>query len=215
MKLYIFRHGEILNPNNLVYLRMDQEIKLSETGKKQIVGQSQKLQKTHPHLFNPSTPIYHSPLLRTTQTAKIISQILNIKTLTPDKRLLDVSSPAQGMPMSKFTQKYQHNLYHPQLIKQGGETIAQVGQRMQSAFLEYSQKHPHQNAIGVSHGDPIRIIQMIAQHLELNTQNMGSDLYPVANIEYPQKGSLTIFEIQNQKISMLEYWPPIHPNTKP
>jgi len=209
--IYLIRHGDILNPKKILYLQMDQEIKLSPLGKKQIATQAQKLITRHPELVSGSQhipAIYHSPLLRTKTSAEIIEQILQTHNLIPDKRLIDAGSPAQGMTFTEFKIKYNENLYHPDLLAQGGETIKQIADRMFSALTNFSQQHPNESIIVVSHGDPIRIVQMIAQHIELTKQNMGSDIPPLTEINYPLKSSVTVLEINKNKLTQIDYWKP-------
>jgi broad specificity phosphatase PhoE len=110
--------------------------------------------------------------------------------------------------MADFDKKYQGDLYHPELTAKGGETMQQIQNRMLKALQSYVRKHPNQNIIAVSHGDPIRIIQMTTQNLKLTKPNLGSDRHPTPEIQYPEKGSLTILKTKNNRLIQLDYWPP-------
>ena len=71
-KIYLLRHGEVHNPDKILYGRLPR-YKLSKEGIQAIkkVGQKLKNKKIN--------HIYTSPLLRARQTAGIIGDILSIK----------------------------------------------------------------------------------------------------------------------------------------
>jgi broad specificity phosphatase PhoE len=202
-KFYVLRHGDILNPNQVLYLHMDYQIPLSPLGIKQVEAQAQKL-KTHS-----IKTIYHSPLYRTKQSAEIVASILKTKNIEPDHALLEVKNPLQGIKLTEFDLNWSGNLYHPDLISKGGESIEQIRNRMMSAIVKYSQKWPNQAIILVSHGDPINILWLVAEKRELIKSNLGSDRHPVLGKPYAYKGSVTVFTYQKQQLTKKDYWPPM------
>src|SRR3989344_5784029 len=121
---YVIRHGDILNPHQVVYLRMDQEILLSDLGMQQVAIQADRLRTCH------IQAIYYSPLWRAKHSAQIVESVLNTNCLIAEPKLLEVSNPRHGMAFKDFDREFQGDLYHPDLIAQGGETLQQVADRM-------------------------------------------------------------------------------------
>ncbi len=198
---FVLRHGDISNPDQILYLRMDKEIKLSPLGESQVTAQSKKLKLHH------IKAIYFSPLYRTRQSAYLAEKVLRTQCLIPDDRLLDVANPMQGLSLAKFDRQWDGNLYHPDLIAKGGETIAQVANRMKTVVNDLASRYSKQSVLLVSHGDPIKILWLIANHQKLNKKSIGSDRVPTLGNPYPDKGSVTVFKYQ-KRLTKVSYWPP-------
>lgn len=197
---YVLRHGEILNPNNVVYLRMDEEIGLSPLGEQQVASQAQRLKDKQ------IMAIYHSPLWRTKRSGEIVEGVVRTGHLVADPRLIDCYSPIQGMDMDEYDRRYAGNLYHPKLIAQGGETMKQVKNRMMGLIEELAAKNLNQAVVVVSHGDPIKILWLVADRLELTKENLGGNRHPLPGVPYPAKGSVTVLEYKEGKLKRKDYW---------
>lgn len=200
--IYLIRHGQVHNPQDLVYLRLDEEIPLSPAGIRQAHHHANRLQHTN------ISAIYASPLTRTWQTARILASQLHLQPLQSDDRLLEVYNPfIQGLTMTEYKTKWQSTLYHPQLLAHGAESIDQVWHRMQSALLDYASQHPDGRVIAVSHGDPIKITWLGVAGLPF-TSTQVNDSHPTLPASYPERGSITIISVDNQKMQISDYWPP-------
>src|SRR3989344_2371594 len=196
---YVLRHGDILNPHQVVYLRMDQEIPLSDLGKQQVAIQAERLRTCH------IQAIYYSPLWRTKQSAHILESVLKTNHLIPEPKLLEVINPQQGTAFHDFDRRYHGDLYHPDLIAQGGETIPQVAERMMSVVQQIAHQNPNQSIVLVSHGDPIKTFWLISDSLAFNKQNLGSERFPIPGVPYPAKGSVSVFQHTENQLTRTDY----------
>ena len=196
------RHGEIDNRQDVVYLRMDKEMPLTEFGKRQINDQAKKL------ISKNITAIYHSPLWRTTQTAEIVETQLQTRKVYAESGLLEVKcDPIQGLPRQEFYQLWGTSIYHPELIAQGCESEQQVASRMINTINLIAQKHLDQSIVIISHGDPIALVWNILDGIEPAKKNIGNDLgVQTAIVNYPQKGSITVIQYSD-KLHKIDYWP--------
>ena len=68
--------------------------------------------------------IYASPLTRAHETAEIIAESVNVPIKTDD-RLMDIRTPLQGKSLD-IVHKLHWNIYSPDVIRAGGETLREV-----------------------------------------------------------------------------------------
>ncbi|MDO8582930.1 MAG: histidine phosphatase family protein [bacterium] len=144
-RVFFVRHGEVENPDNIWYGRLP-EFPLSKNGKKQIEKTAQILSKEN------ITAIYASPLLRTKQSAEIISKKLGLSISYSDY-ILEIKSTFQGK-VNEYIRSHTDNF---NIFTD--ETIDQVAQRMKKFIDEIIIKHKEQNIVIVTHGDPIMIVK--------------------------------------------------------
>ncbi len=149
--IFLVRHGEFENPENLIHFRLP-GFPLSPLGKKQAVKLGDFFQNKK------IAAIHTSPITRCHQTAEIIGNKISIKSRI-DQNLIEVKSPFQGMPLGKYLQTVKdNNLYFlPSQIAKG-ETLEEISSRMQKALDEFLTKYKDKSVIMVSHGDPIMIL---------------------------------------------------------
>lgn len=146
MKLYLIRHGEVHNPNQVLYGRLP-GFGLSALGKKQA-------QQTGEELKNRNiTALYTSPLLRARQTAIIIGAMLNLKSRT-STLLTESGVLPQGKPLSYF-KKIEPDLYADRYVSRGQESIDHMRKRLLRFVAFIQKKHANQIVAAVFHGDPI------------------------------------------------------------
>src|SRR3989338_2804798 len=144
--IYFIRHGEYENPFNLLPLRM-KGFPLSQLGKDKIKGVGNFLKDKN------ISVIYSSPILRTRQSAQILSNMLGIQ-IYFSKSLIEVNSPGlQGK--DKFMIKDTFKL--PLHIQAHGETIEHIYLRMNRIVSKILREHSHNSVAVVSHGDPLMI----------------------------------------------------------
>lgn len=200
--IYLIRHGLVDNPQNLVYLRMDKEIPLSETGRHQISNIAKKI------ALQPIEFLYYSPLRRTAETAKILAKTFPNAEIHPDPRLLEVNNTfLQGIPLDIYISKWRRTLYDRELIEQGAESIDQIWDRMSHAFLYYAQQHTGKQVLAISHGDPIKIAWLGIAGLPFNSHHINTG-DPQLPAEYPDRGSVTVIEVINGVLHLKDYWSP-------
>src|SRR5688500_3429429 len=90
--IYLIRHGQVHNPNQIIYGRLP-NISLSDEGKTSIEKTANFLETKN------ISRIITSPLLRTKQSAQIISESLNIPEASESPNLLEIRSSFEGLPM--------------------------------------------------------------------------------------------------------------------
>ena len=112
----------------------------------------------------PIDAVYSSDLFRTMTTAKAIyvSHGLELHT-RPDLREIGVGV-WEDVPWGELSHRdgkmlYEFNHSSPKFQVEGGETFAQVQQRMLAAVRDIAQKHPDQTVAAFSHGTAIRCLQ--------------------------------------------------------
>ncbi|HCM37763.1 MAG: Phosphoglycerate mutase [Candidatus Gottesmanbacteria bacterium GW2011_GWB1_43_11] len=144
--IYICRHGAYENPQKVFHGRLP-GFPLSQIGKTQARKLSLALKS------KPIAAIYSSPLTRAYQTAEIIARPHKLK-ITQDDRLMDVSTPLQGKPLTLIF-KIEGNFYQEKYIKKGGERLGQVFTRIKETVDDILQKHAGFEVVVVTHGDLI------------------------------------------------------------
>jgi len=153
-RIYLVRHGDYINKKNIIagYLPLP----LSPKGKKQAKKAGLFLKRKN------IGAIFASPIKRTQETAKIISQIVSkgkLKVIT-DKDLRESAFGhfTEGLTRQQAMEKYpkQSVLYRRQPSKsKTGETFKNMVGRMLRAISDGIKKYPGQNLVFVSHQDPI------------------------------------------------------------
>jgi len=77
----------------------------------------------------------------------------------------------------------------------GGETVAQVQQRVVAALLRIAAEHDGQTVVLVSHATPVFVLQCAA---------MGMDLDNVHDVHYASNASVTTVECENGQLRLIE-----------
>ena len=149
--LIFIRHGEVFNPKRILYGRLSR-FRLSANGMEQIRQAAVKLAKYNVNL------IYTSPLLRTRQTAGILSKKFNLLPKT-SKLLIEVDTPFQGIALEKYKNEIQPKLYDSFNVKIGQESIEEIENRMRQFLNLIKKRHKGKIVLAVSHGDPIVILK--------------------------------------------------------
>ncbi|MEM9952617.1 MAG: histidine phosphatase family protein [Chloroflexota bacterium] len=144
LTLYIIRHGEVHNPDHILYGQMP-NFYLSEVGRQQAQAAGKALADKS------LVAIYCSPMERTQETSKIIAAELS-QSLTPqiDQRLIETYTPHDGTPHAEL-EKINFDIYtgneppyeHPRDIRE----------RLLAFINEKREQHANQAIVAVTHGD--------------------------------------------------------------
>ena len=146
MNIYLFRHGEVENPAEVLYARLP-GFHLSAEGREHVCLTAEKLRGAG------IKKVYTSPLERGIETAEIIIEVLglNKSDLIIEENLIESDcGKCAGMPYKKFYKMVERldwakqDLIEP--IEHSGERVLSVMDRVALG---------DENAILVSHGDPI------------------------------------------------------------
>ena len=146
--LSLIRHGEVHNPTQVYYGRLP-GYRLSNRGEQEAITAVSRLQR----YAQPVSHIYHSPLLRTTQTATIIHNALGLTTpLQAEPLLLEIHSPYDGTPIPEMdARNWDFYTDIPERYEQPQDILARVQQ-----FIAHVQaEHPKEHVAAVTHGDVI------------------------------------------------------------
>ncbi|MCF7835826.1 MAG: class I tRNA ligase family protein [Candidatus Marinimicrobia bacterium] len=161
-KLFLVRHAEAChNVDRILDSKMDSKCPLTEKGEKQAEDLARSLKDNKIDL------IFSSPLLRTRQTAEILSKKLGVEVVV-DERLRELGAgELEGKTIEEF-----HNLFPTQELRAqkadyGVETGEQIRERLDNFLDELNNKYKNKNVVIVSHGDPLQILYGIAQGLSL------------------------------------------------
>jgi broad specificity phosphatase PhoE len=144
LTIYIMRHGEVHNPENILYGRLP-NYHLSE------VGRGQASAAAHVLSEKKLAAIYASPLERAQETASIIAaaqkDFLSIKT---DERLIEVHTPYDGTSIEEL-EKINFDLYTE--TEAPYEQVRDLRRRLLNFLNEMREKYSGQEIAAVTHGD--------------------------------------------------------------
>lgn len=154
-KYYMLRHGEaISNVKNIVSC-WPEKVKnpLTKIGKEQIEKAAEELQNKNINL------IFASDLLRTRQTAGIISKKLKLK-IKFDKRLRELGFGVfNGWSAEKFEQYFKNELSKISESAPKGESYTDLSKRVLNFFEEINKKYKNKNILIVSHQAPLLFLE--------------------------------------------------------
>ncbi len=155
-RLILIRHGETdWNVEGRWQGQID--VPLNAKGKQQARAVAKSLREV------PIDAIYASDLQRALSTAQEIARLKGLQVQT-DARLREIHQGAwQGMLVkdieARYAQRFAQRQHNPLTVAPpGGETVAQVKQRVVAAVEDIIQNHPHQTVVIVSHGFALAVI---------------------------------------------------------
>jgi broad specificity phosphatase PhoE len=149
------RHGEVHNPDGVIYAGLT-GYGLSEFGRRQASEVAAALRGTD------VVAVYASPLDRAIQTAGAVAEAVGAEVI-PDERLHEWRYWQQWAGMT-WQQLYEEgreawDAYHddPGAVT-SGESLAELGDRMESWLTDVRARHERGIVVGVSHLEPLRAI---------------------------------------------------------
>ena len=170
MKLYLIRHGQVYNPDQIVYGRLPR-FGLSDRGRIQIRATAGQLRSKG------IIVVYSSPLLRARQTAAIISNTLKIKSHI-SSFLTESGVLPQGKPLAYF-KTIEPDLYAGRFIAQGQESIEEILKRMKKFVTLVQVRYGNDSVAAVSHGDPILIFKAWYEDKPFTYEYKVANMVPV------------------------------------
>lgn len=172
--VWLARHGEVHNPNDLLYGRMPR-MRLSHEG----VRQAEELAKfLEPR---PLGAVYSSPMLRARATATtIVERQHHVDRVRIDRDLVEIKTGWQGEPLASL-ERIDWDFYaHPR--GQDDETLQIIHDRMQRWLERMLRRHRGGEVVGVSHGDPILILVGTLQGRPLDTRIFPRPYIPTGTV---------------------------------
>jgi 2,3-bisphosphoglycerate-dependent phosphoglycerate mutase len=196
MSLIIFmRHGQANNNVKKLLVGRNLESHLTDLGREQVKNTTTQILSTidiH--------KIYSSPVVRTMETAEIVSDIVNVP-VEKDERLFEIElGKLVGMYyedlISKhgnlFVKFYCDNDDENSLLEFEVESFGDVKKRVSALLQEIVRKHRNENVLLVSHLDPIKAAISLIMNIK------PSSVYDI----YIPNASLNIFKSSNDMISL-------------
>lgn len=200
MKVYLFRHGEVYNPENVLYGRLP-GFHLSEQGRQHTKLTAKKL------IDKNIEQVYSSPLERAVETAQIISGAVKLdpKEIIIDDRLIESDlSKWQGTDVEEFRRKVVFEL-SPRTQTEF-ELITNAGARILSV-LNGPIKQSGKNTIVVSHGDPLTgcLINITGDwsYIEGKYVRQGEKIIKVET-KYIKKGEFVVLELNGNEWKIVD-----------
>ncbi|MEP7103955.1 MAG: histidine phosphatase family protein [Candidatus Dojkabacteria bacterium] len=187
-KIYISRHGDYSNPNNINPFRSD-EVSLSPKGIEQIEQNAEFLKDKN------IAAIFSSPVNRCKQSAEIYSKILKLPIkFTTD--LIEVGSPYQGTNNDTYHDELAgSSLYaNEQHLANKGEPADEIIERMKNIIRKALEEYKNKNILIVSHGDPIELLFAYETGLSLNYEKRLEE-----QLKYIPKGGLIEMNYEGNK----------------
>lgn len=194
MSLIIFmRHGQAYNNVQKLLVGRNLESHLTELGIEQVKNTSQILKTIDIH------KIYSSPVIRTMETAEIISKIIDLP-VEKDERLFEIElGKLVGMYYEDLINKH-GNLFvkfycdddQNSLLEFEVESFGAVKKRISELLKEIVIKHANENVLLISHLDPIKAAISLVMNIKPSS---------VYNIWIPN-ASLNIFKNYNNDLSL-------------
>jgi len=188
------RHGQAYNNVQKLLVGRNLESHLTDLGREQVRNTSQILKTIN------IDQIYSSPVIRTVETAEIVSDIVNMP-FQKDERLFEIElGKLVGMYYEDLINKH-GNLFvkfysdddnENSLLEFEVESFRAVKQRISELLKEIAIKHQNENVLLVSHLDPIKAAISLIMNIKPSS---------VYNIQVPN-ASLNIFKNYDNNISL-------------
>jgi probable phosphoglycerate mutase len=188
------RHGQAYNNVQKLLVGRNLESHLTDLGREQVRNTSQILKTIN------IDQIYSSPVIRTIETAEIVSDIVNMP-FQKDERLFEIElGKLVGMYYEDLINKH-GNLFvkfysdddnENSLLEFEVESFRAVKQRISELLKEITIKHQNENVLLVSHLDPIKAAISLIMNIKPSS---------VYNIQVPN-ASLNIFKNYDNNISL-------------
>jgi 2,3-bisphosphoglycerate-dependent phosphoglycerate mutase len=195
MSLIIFmRHGQAYNNVKKLLVGRNLESHLTDMGKIQVKNTSQILTSIDIH------KIYASPVIRTVETAEIVSDIIGVP-FEKDERLFEIElGKLVGMYYEDLINKhgnlfvkfYCDNDDENSLLEFEVESFGAVKKRISELLKEIVAKHKNENVLLVSHLDPIKAAISLIMNIK------PSSVYDIQI----SNASLNIFKNYDNAISL-------------
>jgi probable phosphoglycerate mutase len=201
----MMRHGEAENNVQRVLAGRDLEYHLTERGKKQVSSTSNALSSI------PIDAIYTSPIARTIETARIVSETIGVD-YQVDERLTETDmGSVVGMRYNDALEKY-GNIFlgfyrdDPIMDELGIERFSVIRKRVNSMLEYVGERHPDTNVLLVTHLDPVkaavtRIFDLKPQSLfDMSIRNASLTILRHGSSDY----SLAAFNVMDLSRYFLE-----------
>ena len=195
-RIHMVRHGEVDNPNGVLYGRLP-NFALSDLGRQMAEASAKELESTGSNYSR----LISSPLLRTLQSARPISEALQLSVSTQEL-IIEPTNIFEGKKVGFATVTanpgYLLKLYNP-FQPSWGEPYKQIVARMTEALRRAWDETATGDVVMVSHQLPIWALHLAAS---------GKPLFHDPRSRRCDLSSITSFEFQNNKLVEVDYRDP-------
>lgn len=150
-RLHLVRHGEVFNPDHILYGRLD-GYHLSELGERMAASAAESMEG------RPITALYASPLLRAQQSAQPWSELFKLPIVT-EERIIEPTNKFEGQRSNFGAGLLLKPKYWPWIINplrpSWGEPFADIAKRVVAAMDDAWQNSEGGEVVMVSHQSPI------------------------------------------------------------
>lgn len=175
---YLLRHGQTaVNVRDEVSAQVTDEVELTEAGRQEIISAGELLAQEKIDF------IYASDFVRTRQSAELVAEKLGLakEKIIYDARLREYQAGQwQGQTWTAWAESFSSDRDRYQTIAPGGESPAQLKQRVSEFIFSLSAKHQGKNILLVSHGLTLFFIEAVLAGRDDRTiagqKNWGGDL---------------------------------------
>ena len=195
-RIHLVRHGEVDNPNGVLYGRLPNFV-LSALGRQMAEATANELASSGSKI----TALFSSPLQRTLQSARPISQALNLSVKIEDQ-IIEPTNIFEGKKMGLETIAQNPllalKLYNP-FRPSWGEPYSRIVKRMKSAIQSAWDNTTDGEVVMVSHQLPIWALHLSSAKKPLwhDPRSRRCDL-----------SSITSFEIRDGRLIEVDYRDP-------
>jgi len=182
--VYLIRHGEVHNPDHILYGRLP-GFGLSANGRAQAAAARDYLRDKD------IAALFASPQQRAQETAAVLLEAFPSLPPQTDDRLNEVYTSFEGKPLAEL-EKIGFDLYTniPSPYEQPADILKRTRDFIQTVRQDYAGK----SVAAVTHGDVVVFMLLFAKRAELRVQAKG-DLQTVYGLPdpYPQTCSINRF----------------------
>jgi broad specificity phosphatase PhoE len=195
-RLHLVRHGEVFNPNGVLYERLD-GFGLSDLGHKMAKAAADQLKREGVQI----SKLIASPLQRTRESVRPIEELFGLQAEL-DERVIENWNLFRGLrPGPRAILKRPSlllNLYNPSRPS-WGEPFTEIAQRMRAAALDHHGSVEGGDVVIVSHQLPIWMV-----HRSTNGLKLAHD----PRDRRCSLSSITSFEVFDGKLREVDYREP-------
>ncbi|MFQ5921146.1 MAG: histidine phosphatase family protein, partial [Nitrososphaerales archaeon] len=153
----LMRHGEAVNNVEHILAGRELEFHLTERGRMQVTEIAEKLKTI------PLQAIYTSPITRTVETSKIVSEKVGLDYSVDDRLIETDMGTLTGKSYGEVVGKYGNRIFQKfyegdnDLQKEMGiESFSAIRSRVMNMLDYVAAKHPDENVLLVTHLDPVK-----------------------------------------------------------
>ena len=189
--IHLIRHGEVHNPNRLLYGRLP-EFGLSERGHKMAAAAAEHLIRRQANV----TRLFSSPLQRARESALPLERSFGLEA-NIEPRIIEPWNVFEGLPVPPRAL-----IGRPDLVRHlwnpakpsWGEPYREIADRMRAAVVEAGESTPSGELVMVSHQLPIWVLYLdsLSQKLPHLPRNRRCELSSVTSFELGSSGLVPV-----------------------